>query len=442
MDDWRIKPALSLNLGVRWEYESPITEKYGRLVNLDIAPGFVSATTEIAGDAGNSLVRPDRSGFQPRIGLAWRPKAASSLVIRAGYGIYRDTNVYRAIADQMAQQAPLSTSVSVQNSPENPLTLADGFRGSPSVTATTFAIDPDFRVGNAQNWQLAVQQDLPAAMQITATYLGIKGTHVPQRVLPNTYPEGVLNPCLECPAGFVYLGSNGNTSRHSGAIELRRRQRNGFQASVLYTYAKAIDDAGIGGNSIAQNWLDLRAERGPSNFDQRHLMVVQAQYTTGMLATIGGFWDGWRGKAFKEWTITGQLTVGSGTPLTPVMLAPVQGTGMTGILRPDTTGIPVNVAGGDVHLNSTAYAAPAVGQWGNAGRNSITGPGQFSFNASIMRTFRINERVNMDLRVDSTNVLNHVTFVSWNTTVNSSQFGAPTRANAMRTLQPSLRVRF
>ena len=91
---------------------------------------------------------------------------------------------------------------------------------------------------------------------------------------------------------------------------------------------------------------------------------------------------------------------------------------------------------------SEAFEAPQLGQWGNAGRNSITGPAQFSLNASLTRTFRINERINVDLRVDANNVLNQVTFPDWNTTVNSSQFGLPTRANAMRSLQPSLRVRF
>src|SRR5207247_946303 len=142
--------------------------------------------------------------------------------------------VYRAIADQMAQQSPLSKSLSVQNTPSNPLSLADGFRGSSSVTATTFAIDPQFRVGNAQNWNLAIQYDLPSAMQLTGTYLGIKGTHIAQRLLPNTFPAGALNPCAGCPTGFVYLTSNGNSSRHSGTIEVRRRQRNGFEASARY----------------------------------------------------------------------------------------------------------------------------------------------------------------------------------------------------------------
>jgi hypothetical protein len=273
-------------------------------------------------------------------------------------------------------------------------------------------------------------------------YLGIKGTHVPQRILPNTYPAGAANPCPTCPAGFVYLTSNGNTNRHAGTIEVRRRQRNGFEASARYTYSKAIDDAGLGGgNHIAQNWLDLRAERGLSNFDRRHELVVQGQYTTGSLAGIGTFWDGWRGKILKDWTLISQLTVGSGSPLTPIILAPVSGTGVTGSLRPDVTGAPLT-EGSEAFLNPLAFIAPEPGEWGNAGRNTITGPGQFSLNASLTRTFRINERVSMDLRVDATNVLNHVTYPNWNTTVNSAQFGLPSRANAMRTLQPSLRVRF
>ena len=199
-------------------------------------------------------------------------------------------------------------------------------------------------------------------------------------------------------------------------------------------------DAGLGGsNHIVQNWLDRRAERGLSNFDQRHQVVAQGQYTTGSFNGIGTFWDGWRGKVFKEWTLVSQLTVGSGSPLTPVILAPVSGTGVTGTLRPNVTGAPMVVNG---VLNPSAFALPAPGQWGNAARNSITGPGQFSLNASLTRTFRVSDRISMDLKVDATNVLNHVTFPRWNTTVNSAQYGLPLNANTMRTLQPSLRVRF
>jgi hypothetical protein len=269
----------------------------------------------------------------------------------------------------------------------------------------------------------------------------VKGTHVPQRILPNTYPYGTSSVCAGCPTGFAYLMSGGSSNRHAGTVEVRRRQRNGFQASVQYTYAKAIDDAGLGGNAIAQNWLDRKAERALSNFDQRHVIAVQGQYTSGSFTRVG-FWDGWRGKLFREWTLTAALSAGSGSPLTPVILFPVKGTGITGPLRPNVTGAPLYAEQNGGFLSAGAFEAPELGQWGNAGRNSITGPAQFSLNASLTRTFRINERVNVDLRVDANNVLNKVTFPDWNTTVNSSQFGLPTRANAMRSLQPTLRVRF
>jgi hypothetical protein len=374
--------------------------------------------------------------------LAWRPSLLSPLVIRAGYGLYRETSVYRAIADQMAQQAPLSKSLSVQNTPDHPLTLADGFRGSPAVTATTFAIDPGFRVGLAHNWTLSAQRDLPGSMQATVTYLGIGGARVPRRILPNTFPAGAGNPCVGCPVGFVYLTSTGTSARHSGTIEVRRRQRNGFEASARYTLAKAMDNAGLGGSHVAQNWLEPDAERGPSNFDRRHELVVEGQFTTGMLARGGLFSDSWREKLLDEWTIAAQLTVGSGLPLSPVILAPVRGTGVTGSLRPDLTGAPIGTGSGDRHVNPAAFSAPAPGQWGNAGRNSIRGPGRFQLNASIARSFRLNERVSFDLRLDATNVLNRVTYPDWNTLVGSAQFGLPTRANPMRTLQPSVRVNF
>jgi hypothetical protein len=191
-----------------------------------------------------------------------------------------------------------------------------------------------------------------------------------------------------------------------------------------------------------QNWLDLRAERGLSNFDRRHEVVVQGQYTTGALLSLGGFWDSWRGKIFKSWTLSSQLTIGSGQPLTPTIIAPVAGTGVTGSLRPNATGAPLYLDSSEEILNPAAFVAPASGEWGNAARNSITGPGQFSLNATLTRSFRINERMGIDLTVNATNVLNHVTFPRWNTTVNSGQYGLPTGANGMRTIQPSVRMRF
>ena len=144
----------------------------------------------------------------------------------------------------------------------------------------------------------------------------------------------------------------------------------------------------------------------------------------------------------KGWTFLTQISVGSGLPETPIYLAAVSGTGVTGSIRPDVTGAPLQAAPPGLFLNPAAYAAPVPGQWGTAGRDSIIGPAQFTLNGSIGRTFLQDRRFNLDLRLDATNLLNHATFTSWNTTINSTQFGLPASANSMRSLQTTLNMRF
>ena len=456
-DDLRLSPSFTINLGVRWEYEAPITERFGRLVNLDVAPGFTAVTPVIATDATgvltssqypSSLLRPDKSGIQPRLGIAWRPIPGSSLVVRAGYGIYRNTNVYQSIANVLAQQPPLSTSFSVATSAANPLTLANGFIAASPNALNTFAVDPDFRVGFAQNWQASIQRDLPASLTVAVTYLGSKGSRLMQQFVPNTYPAGAENPCPTCPSGFRYLISGGRSIRNAGQVQLRRRLRNGLSASVQYTLAKAMDNAAaFGGASanggvLAQNWLDLEAEYARSSFDQRHQVVAQVEYTTGAGVVGGTLLDGWKGRLFKDWTVTGQLTTGTGTPLTPTFFSPLRGTGIIGGTRPSLTGAAIDEAPDGYYANRDAFAAPAPGEWGNAARNSITGPSQFSFNAAVARTFRLKDRITLDWRIDAMNVLNRLTYSTVNTQINSLQFGLPTLTNDPRRLRSSIRVGF
>lgn len=410
-DDWRVNPGFTLNYGLRWEYWSPVREKYGRLVNLDRL---------------NGQPAPDRNNWAPRLGLSWRPFNASSLVIRAGYGIYYDTSVYQPIAMQMAQQAPLSKSLRIANSAAIPLTLAAGFPNVPSAAAT-FAVDPNFRIGYSQNWQLSAQRDLPAALQLTASYNGGKATRAQQQFLPNTSPTGATGP-----SGYTFLSSNGNATRHEGQLQLRRRLRAGFTAQAAYRYAKALDNASLGPRLLAQDWRNLRAERGRSVFDQRHMVTGMAQYTTKA-----------KSRLLQEWTMSTQFTAGTGLPLNPVYLSAAGGTGFTGNLRPDFTGAPLYDAPPGLFLNPAALTAPPPGRWGNAGRNTINGPSQFSLNASAGRIFRPSaDRFSWDVRLDASNALNTVRFPSWNTVLGSAQFGLPTTANPMRTVQLSVRTRF
>jgi hypothetical protein len=301
---------------------------------------------------------------------------------------------------------------------------------------------------------------------MTATYLGVKGTHGVQQFLPNSFPLGAANPCPGCPVGFVYETSGGNSTRQSGQLQLRRRLRAGFAASLLYTYSKSIDDdATLGGQGhqssasqtdfsagsstsssasaqIAQDWHNLKAERSLSPFDQRHLLSLQAQYTTGQGLEGGTLLGGWRGKILKEWTLLTQLNVGTGLPQTPVIPVAVPGTGWIGSLRPSLSGAPIYRGQNGAHVNAAAYTIPASGAWGTAGRNSITGPSQFSLDSGMQRTFRPSKHFFLDARIDATNLLNHAVFSSWVTTLESAQFGLPQSADPMRSLQATMRVRF
>ncbi|MGH9605907.1 MAG: carboxypeptidase regulatory-like domain-containing protein [Terracidiphilus sp.] len=471
-DDWRVLPILSINAGMRWDYQAPMNELFGRLVNLDIANGFtavapVEGSSPVGSETGthypSSLLQPQRKMFEPRVAFSWRPIPASTVVVRAGYGIYSDSSVYLRIESGLAQQYPLSTSLSVQNSSACPLTLADGFTPCSGFTQDTFAINPNFHIGYVQIWNLEVQRDLPFAMQVTATYQGFKGTHGPQEFYPNSYPIGEANPCPDCPSGFVYETSNGNSTRQEGQIQLRRRLMNGFAASAMYTWSKSIDDdAYLGGNGhiiasgpgvapssgsagpsmVAQNWLAPEAERSLSSFDQRQLLNLTAQYTSGEGLGGGTLMSGWRGRLFKEWTAQTTISLGSGLPETPIYPEAVPGTGSNNSIRPDLTGAPLYSATNGAHVNAAAYAAPLPGEWGTAGRDSITGPGQFTLDSSLNRTFRPHGKTYLDLRIESTNTLNHPAFTSWYSTVGMTQFGLPQGAGGMRNLQTELRLRF
>jgi hypothetical protein len=372
------------------------------------------------------------------------------MVIGAGYGINYDTSVYQGIALQMAQQAPLSKSLTVQNSVACPLTLANGFNPCITTTADVFGVDPNFRVGYVHTWNLTMRRDLPGSLQMTATYLGIKGTRGVQEFLPNTNAVGAVNPCPSCPNGFEYLTSTGNSTRESGQIQLRRRLHSGFTASVFYTFSKSLDDdSALGGQgaatqstaTIAQNWRNLSGERGLSTFDQRHLLTAQVQYTTGMGMAGGTLMSGWKGRLYKEWTVQTQITAGSGLPQTPIDSAAVV-SGYSAFVRPNVTGANLYAPPPGLFLNPAAYSAPQAGQWGNARKDSIIGPGQFSLNAAMVRTFRLDTKLSLDLQFASTNALNHVTYSTWQNSITSTQFGLPAAANSMRDLQVLLRLRY
>ncbi len=460
-DDWRVRPNLTLNLGVRYEYFNPFTEKYGRLANLDIAPDF-SAVAVVTPDKSGpysgafpaGLVNPDRNNFSPRLGLAWKPWAAKQFLVRMGYSIFYNGSIYTQFPSQLASQPPFAaSSATLVTSVADPLTIANGFASAPSNTITnTYAVDKNYRVGYAQTWNIFIQQSLPHSLVLEVGYLGTKGTRLdiqdyPNRAAPGSPLSSEERLQIGNATGFIFDTSDGNSIYHSGQVRFTRRFSRGISANVLYTYSKSIDNAstlGGGATVVAQNENDLSAERGLSSFDQRHKLAVNYIYTSPVgengLLRGGGVPE----KLLKDWTFTGSVTAATGTPLTARVLgnqSDTAGTGAVGSGRADATGAPIDSSGG--FFNLAAFTLPVAGEFGNAGRNTIPGPGLFSLNLSLSRSFRMgDDRRRVEFRVDTTNITNHVSITNVYTVVNASNYGLASAASGMRTITGTVRFRF
>jgi hypothetical protein len=184
----------------------------------------------------------------------------------------------------MAQQPPFAQALSVSSSTTNPLTLQTGFLAATSTNLiSTFAINPNYRVGYAQSWNLTVQHDLPFSMFATAGYPGTKETRLDQQFLPNSVAPGATVSTLA--HNYTYETAGGNSIYHAAQFQLNRRFHSGIMGRASYQFSKSIDDAGTGGRGqgntpVAQDWLDLSAERALSSFDSRHNLNLQLQYSS------------------------------------------------------------------------------------------------------------------------------------------------------------------
>jgi hypothetical protein len=335
----------------------------------------------------------------------------------------------------------------VASSAANPLSLENGFLAAASKALTnTYAVDPNYRIGYTQSWNLTIQHDLPFSFFGTAGYLGTKGTRLDQQFIPNSVAPGAAESAL--PHGFIYETSGGNSIYHAAQFQLNRRFHSGVMAHAAYQFSKSIDNAGTGGRGqgntpVAQNWLDLAAERALSSFDARHNLGMQLQYSTGMGTGGGTLVNGWKGALMKDWTVSGNISLRSGSPFTATVggnRSQVGGTAVANTVRASATGLPVEVSG--MLFNTAAFTEPVAGEWGNAGRNTIPGPTTFSLDGSVGRVFRIGERRNLDLQFQAQNVLNRVTITSWGTVLGSSNYGLASGAAGMRKITVNLRFRF
>ncbi|MBZ5498729.1 MAG: TonB-dependent receptor [Acidobacteriia bacterium] len=446
-DNWRARSNLTLNLGLRYEYNGPSFEKYNRLVSLDAAPGFTSVAQVFPDQTGplsgqffsRSLVNPDRLNFGPRIGIAWRPTARSRFVIRTGYGLFNDSSAYSSVVGQLVNQPPFAVTQNLPTSPSNPLTLQNGFPTNPSITIlNTYAIDPNYRPAYVQQWNFDVQTQISRLYVLTVTYMGSKGTGLGIMRAPNRTGNA---------GNFTFQTNGGSSILHAVNFQLVRRFSHGFNVQNQYTLSKSVDDVPSG---VAQNDADLAAERALSSQDQRHNFQTTFSYELPM-GQNRRFFASASPKVLNfiaGWNINGTFTLGSGSPMT----ARYTGSGgssssaLYNSLRADATEISPLIPWGDRTLlaffNTAAFAIPS-GSYGNAGRNTITGPGTNMLNLSIHKNFRLDEnnrRIDFSWQVQ--NLLNHPNWAGVSTTINALNFGQVTGIRPMRSMTMNLRINF
>jgi hypothetical protein len=439
---------LSLNFGIRYEFNSAPVDPQDR-ANLydESSGGLVQAGSGSMPRAGYAS---DRNNFGPRAGFAYRVGQGS--VVRGGYGFYFDQSSL-APSEGLYFNAPYFDFRFYLTSSQFPLTLYDPFPANyPFPTPPSgFAFQRDLRTPYLQHWSLHLQQELGTGRVVEAGYVGSKGTKL--------YGARDINQPLPSAAQFnprpnlrfddiTKLESRADSNYHSLQGSFRQQMRGGVTLLASYTLGKSIDDASSFFPSAAdpnfpQNSLDTRAERARSNFDVRQRFVLsyswllpspssKARWLLGGWQT-NGIWSFQSGRPFTvalpselDNSGTGRSTLGFGANDRP------------DVLRDARLDSPTP----ERWFDTAAFAVPARGTFGNAGRNILDGPGFASINLSLMKNFTVHEGVTVQFRAEGFNTLNRANFDSPQAFIGGPAFGSVTSAQPARHVQLGLKLLF
>ncbi len=461
-DSFRVTQRLTLKTGLRYEYNSPAIDAAGRARVYDTASGTI--VTPGTNGVPRGGYESDKNNFAPRVGLAWTVSDDGKTVLRAGYGIYYDQSPL-APGEALYFNAPLFDNNIFFSLPGLPLTLSNPFPAffPFPLPDSALAIQRNLRTGYMQHWNANVQRQLGSTRVVELAYVGSKGTKLLTARDINQPQPGVLPPGLP----FVprpnprfddidMLESRANSSYHAFQARFQQRFANGLSALASYTWSKSLDDASnffssAGDANFPQNSYDLSGERGRSNFDVRHRLSVSYAYDLPFGRGHSHFSDdGWVTTLLTGWQTFGILTLQSGRPFTVALLSDIDNSGTGRSLlgfgandRPNVVGDPtLGNPTPERWFNTSAFAFPPRGTFGNAGRNILDGPGFHNFNASLVKNSAISERLNLQLRAEVFNLFNHPNFGLPDNFLGSPTFGRITTARDPRHLQFGVKLLF
>ena len=419
-DNWQVTPRLNLNFGVRYTYLDPLNDKKN------------SITTFIPGKGITTGLYPsDWNNFAPRFGFAYQPFQQARTVIRGSYGIYHDVPAVVFFASNNGGSNGGAAGVNANPGGPTPIQTLSAPAGlilQPGVDPWANAVTPilgvlsvnqDFATPYVQNFSFNIQQGLWSNATLQVGYVGSQGrklvyTHNLNAALPGAGSVQSRRPfASQYPTlGTInQLESAANSNYNSLQTQFTQTLRKGLTANIVYTYGKAIDTASEPRNTGLANPYNLRLDRGPSDFDVRHIFTSFVSYSLPL-----GF------------QINTLITAHTGLPINFRAGTDVNSDG-DAYDRIDLAGDPfanVPSSGSSTsvrYVNRDAFRAAAPGTTGNLGRNAIYGPGFASIDPSLFKDFRFHERFKAQFRVEVFNVLNRANLANPTTTFNSGSFG-------------------
>ncbi|MBL8229400.1 MAG: TonB-dependent receptor [Bryobacterales bacterium] len=447
-DDYKVRPNVTLNLGLRYEYygvNREVNDRY-RVFDFTACRGFCPQ--------GTPWYFPDRNNFDPRVGIAW---SLGKTVIRTGAGIYHgpgqidDVNTaLDNMADRFSLTAVEAPGLSFPVAPF--LTLAQ------SVGVAPRSLQRDRRDLYSAQWGLSVQRQLPFAFMGQVGYTGSSGVKLFSRqYINNIDPVTRVRP-LPTFGRMDEKRQDGKSNFHAMQISLHRRVGRGLNWGSEYMWSHSINDGNLGGGEGSQPQIATcrRCDRGNSAQDIRHTITSNWIYELPFGKGKRFLSDGVASRVLGGWETSGIWTARTGRMLT-VSIARAAGAvpdGNTSGQRPNRVpGVPLFLEGGPTltqWFNPAAFAIPANGTWGNLGRSIATGPGLVQVDFALHKKTMIREKTELTFRVESFNLLNRVQAGNPGTTLTSpASFGLVTSGlnrtigtGTSRQMQLALRLNF
>ena len=465
-DDWQVNSRLTLNIGVRYEFNpfptplqggSNFDPTTGKVIlashngNIDFFQPNSQAyynwhpewyTTSTAAGVPFSLVKATGARFNPRLGFAWRPFGGSDTVIRGGAGLFTLPLMGQISRGAAVVNPPWSVYEFKYSAAPTPWATfwPDNTNSSGFLPPMVTAVQPNFHTPYSTQWNLEIEHRMPWKSALTVGYVGNRGTHLEENVNinqprygPNSWSEVPFPQFGVFAQGFY---SNGNSIYHSLQVKYTKRYSNGMNFQIGYSWSKNIDYTS-NDQAFILDRFNMRLDRGLSDLDMGHRVVANWVYDLPFGANRRFLNKGKvLGQVIGGWTISGIATFQSGQPFT--VLSPI-----------DTSGFFVNGGQRADRICSGKLSNPTPSMWfntscfqqaaqytiGNSGRNILRGDGTANFDMALLREIHFTENRFLQLRLEAFNAFNHTMFNLPYNVIGQATSGQVTSAKPARILQ-------